>query len=80
MFCNNFHQLGTYVTFEHSCDINTCDVKYVGDCISGLAFVRGTLFDPAFGGLLGRCPTGQGLTPFEVRWSPWERTCVLESV
>jgi hypothetical protein len=70
LFCNNFHQLGTCVTFEHSCDMNAYDVKYVGDCISGLAFVRGTLFDPAFGGLSGRYPTGQGFTPFEVRWSP----------
>jgi hypothetical protein len=42
--------------------------------------VRGTLFDPAFGGLSGRYPTGQGVTPFEVRWSPYERTCVLEPV
>jgi hypothetical protein len=57
--------LGTYVTFKHLCDINAYDVKYVGDCISGLAFVRGTLFDPAFGGLSGRYPTGQGFTPFE---------------
>jgi hypothetical protein len=29
------------------CNINASDVKYDGDCISGLAFVRGTLFDPA---------------------------------
>jgi hypothetical protein len=29
--------------------------------------VRGTLFDPAFGGLSGRYPTGQGIIPFEVR-------------
>jgi hypothetical protein len=28
--------------------------------------VRGTLFDPAFGGLSGRNPTDQGVTPFEV--------------
>jgi hypothetical protein len=61
LFCNNFHQLG-----EHSCDINACDVKYVGDCISELAFVRDTLFDPAFGGLSGHYPTGQGIIPFEV--------------
>jgi hypothetical protein len=40
----------------------------VGVCISGLAFVRGTLFDPAFGGLSGL--TGQGVTPFEVRLEP----------
>jgi hypothetical protein len=46
------------------------DVKYDGDSISGLAFVRGTLFDPAFGGLSGRYPTGQGVTPFEVRLEP----------
>jgi hypothetical protein len=38
-------------------------------CISGLAFVRGTLFDPAFGGLLGRYPIGQGIIPFEARRS-----------
>jgi hypothetical protein len=42
--------------------------------------VRGTLFDPAFGGLSGHYPTGQGVTPFEVRWSPRERTYVLEPV
>jgi hypothetical protein len=50
--------------------MSICDVKYVGDCISGLAFVRGTLLDPAFGGLSGRYPTGQGVTPFEVRLEP----------
>jgi hypothetical protein len=70
LICNNFFQFGTYATFENSCNINACDVKYDGDCISGLAFVRGTLFDPAFGGLSGHYPTGQGVTPFEVRWSP----------
>jgi hypothetical protein len=32
--------------------------------------MRGTLLDPAFGGLSGRYPTGQGVTPFEVRWNP----------
>jgi hypothetical protein len=32
--------------------------------------VRGTLFDPAFGGLSGHYPTGQGVTPFEVRLEP----------
>jgi hypothetical protein len=32
--------------------------------------VRGTLFDPAFGGLSGRYPTGQGVTLFEVRLKP----------
>jgi hypothetical protein len=58
-----------------------CDVKMVSICISGLAFVRGTLFDPAFGGLSGRHPTSQGVTPFEVRLEPLrERICVLEPV
>jgi hypothetical protein len=42
--------------------------------------VRGTLFDPAVGGLSGRYPTGHGVTPFEVRRSPCDRTCVLEPV
>jgi hypothetical protein len=42
--------------------------------------VRGTLFDPAFGGLSGRYPTGQGIIPFEARGSPQERTRVLEPV
>jgi hypothetical protein len=43
--------------------------------------VRGTLFDPAFGDLSGRYPTGQGVTPFEVQVEPLrERTCVLEPV
>jgi hypothetical protein len=32
--------------------------------------VRGTLLDPAFGGLLGRYPIGQGVTPFEVHLEP----------
>jgi hypothetical protein len=50
--------------------ISACDVKYDGDCISGLAFVRGTLLDPAFGGLSGRYPIGQGVTLSEARWSP----------
>jgi hypothetical protein len=58
--------LETDVTFGNSCNINICDVKFDGDCISGLVFVRGTLFDPALGGLSGRYPTGQGVTPFEV--------------
>jgi hypothetical protein len=70
LVCNNFYQFRTYATFENSCNINACDVKYDGDCISELAFVRGTLFNPAFGGLSGHYPTGQEVTPFEVRWSP----------
>jgi hypothetical protein len=80
LVCNTFHQFGTYATSGHSCNISACDVKYVGDCIFGLAFVRGTLFDPAISGLWGRYPTGQGVTLFEARWSPWERTCILEPV
>jgi hypothetical protein len=71
LVCNNFYQFGTYATFGKSCNINTCDVKYDGNCISGLAFVRGTLFDPAFSGLSGRYPTGQGVTPFEVQLEPF---------
>jgi hypothetical protein len=42
----------------------------VGICIFALTFVRGTLFNPAFDGLSGRYPTGQGVTPFEVRLEP----------
>jgi hypothetical protein len=42
--------------------------------------VRGTLFDPAFGGLLGHYPTGQGIIPFEARRSPQKWTHVLEPV
>jgi hypothetical protein len=42
--------------------------------------MRGTLFDPAFGGSSGCYPTGQGITLFEVRLSPQEWTCVLEPV
>jgi hypothetical protein len=61
-------------------NITVCDVKCNGFYISGLAFVRGTLFDPAFGGLSGRYPTGQGIIPFEARGSPQERTRVLEPV
>jgi hypothetical protein len=49
-------------------------------CISGLAFVRGTLFDPTFGGLSGRYPTDQGIIPFEARRSLQKWTCVLEPV
>jgi hypothetical protein len=70
LVCNNFYQFGTYATFVNSCNINACDIKYDGDCISGLAFVRGTVFDPAFSGLSGRYPTGQGVTSFEVRFEP----------
>jgi hypothetical protein len=72
--------LGTDVTFEHLCIIPTCVVKCNGICISGLAFVRGTLFDPAFGGLSGRYPIDQGIIPFEARWSPQEWARVLEPV
>jgi hypothetical protein len=32
--------------------------------------VRDTLLDPAFGGLSGRYPTGQGVTLFEVQLEP----------
>jgi hypothetical protein len=32
--------------------------------------VRGNLLDPAFGGLSGHYPTGQGVTLFEVRTEP----------
>jgi hypothetical protein len=71
--CNNSHQLGTDVTFKHSCNIPASDVK----CD---AFVQGTLFDPAFGGLSGHYLIGQGIIPFEVRWSPQEYTRVLEPV
>jgi hypothetical protein len=67
LFCNNFHQLGIDVTFEHSCNIPARDVTCDGKCISRLAFVRATLFYPAFGGLSGRYPTGHGIIPFEVR-------------
>jgi hypothetical protein len=70
LVCNNFYQFGTYVIFGNSYNINDCDVKYDGNCISRLAFVRGTLFDPAFGGLSERYPIGQGVTPFEVRLEP----------
>jgi hypothetical protein len=42
--------------------------------------MRGTLFDPAFGGLSGRYPIGQRIIPFEARWSPLEWTRVLEPV
>jgi hypothetical protein len=39
-----------------------------------------TLFDPVFGGLSGHYPTGQGIIPFEARWSPPEWTRILEPV
>jgi hypothetical protein len=80
LFCKNFPRLGIDVTFKHSWNIPACDVKCGGICISGLAFVRGTLFDPAFGGLSGRYPTGQGIIPFEARGSPQEWTRELEPV
>jgi hypothetical protein len=51
-----------------------------GICISELAFVRGTLFDPAFGGLSGRYPTGHWIIPFEALGSPQKWTRVLEPV
>jgi hypothetical protein len=70
LVCNNFYQFGTYATFENSCNIYACDVKYDGDCISRLTFMRGTLFDPAFGGLSRRYPTGQGVTRLKYDWSP----------
>jgi hypothetical protein len=78
--CNKSYQFGADITFDNVCNINVCDVKYEGDCISRLAFMRGTLFDPTFGGLSRCYPTGQGIIPFEVRWSPQEWTCVLEPV
>jgi hypothetical protein len=42
--------------------------------------MRGTLFDPVFGGISERYPTGQEIIPFEARGSPQERTRVLEPV
>jgi hypothetical protein len=33
--------------------------------------MRGTLLDPAFGGLSVRYPIGQGVTSFEVQLEPW---------
>jgi hypothetical protein len=42
--------------------------------------MRGTFFDPAFGGLSGRYPIGQEIIPFEARESPHEWTRVLEPV
>jgi hypothetical protein len=66
--------------FEHSYNISACGVKCDGICISGLAFVRGTLFDPAFGGLSGCYLTDQRIIPSEARWSPQEWTRVLEPV
>jgi hypothetical protein len=50
--------------------MSACNIKYDDDCISGLAFVRGTLLDPVFGGLSGCYPTGQRVTLFEVRLEP----------
>jgi hypothetical protein len=64
----------------NSCNVIPCDVKYDGDCISGLTFVGGNLIDPIFSGLSGHYPTGQGIIPFEARWSPQEWTHVLELV
>jgi hypothetical protein len=69
-FVITFISLETYATLRHSCIMSVSNVKYDGNCISGLAFMRGILFDSAFGGLSGRYLTGQGVTPFEVRWSP----------
>jgi hypothetical protein len=80
LFCNNPHQLGTDVAFKHLCNISACDVKRDGIYISKLAFMRGTLFDPAFGGLSGHYPTGQGIIPFEARGNPQEWSRVLEPV
>jgi hypothetical protein len=42
--------------------------------------VRGTLFDPAIGGLSGCYPIGQGIIPFEACGSPQGWTRVLEPV
>jgi hypothetical protein len=80
LFCNKCPSLDTNVTFICICNISAYDVKCNGIYISGLAFVRGTLLDPAFGGLSGRYPTGQGIIPFEARGSPQERTHILEPV
>jgi hypothetical protein len=46
--------------------------------------VRGTLFNPTFGGLSGHYPTGQGVTPFEVRLEPLREdlrtsACVIQA-
>jgi hypothetical protein len=36
---NNFSNLELRTTFGNSCNVILCDVKYDGDCISGLTFV-----------------------------------------
>jgi hypothetical protein len=58
-FIINSISLRTDTTFENFCNINACDVKYDGNCISRLAFVRGTLFDPASGPVVYRDVTRQ---------------------
>jgi hypothetical protein len=37
--CNNFSNLELRTTFGNSCNVILYDVKYDGDCISGLTFV-----------------------------------------
>jgi hypothetical protein len=39
MVCNNFSNLELRTTFRNSCNVILCDVKYDGDCISGLTFM-----------------------------------------
>jgi hypothetical protein len=78
--CNNFSNLELHTTFGNSCNVILYDVKYDGDCISGLTFVWGNLIWSCIGGLSGCYPTGQGIIPFEIRWSPLEWTHVLEPV
>jgi hypothetical protein len=41
--CNNFPNLELRTTFGNPCNVILCDVKYGGDCISGLTFVWGNL-------------------------------------
>jgi hypothetical protein len=78
--CNKSYQLGADTTFDNLCNMNACDVNYDSDCISGLAFVRGTLL--ILLSVVYRYVTRQakGLHHLKYDWGPRERTCVLELV
>jgi hypothetical protein len=48
--------LKLHTSFGNSCNVIPFDVKYDGDCISGLTFVEVTLFDPVYWWFIGTLP------------------------
>jgi hypothetical protein len=67
-------------SFGNSCNVNPCDVNVMVIVSLTHLRVRKSYLILCIGGLSGCYPTGEGIIPFEARWSPREWTRVLEPV